>query len=111
MYIYFQLGNLDPALRSRLESINLIALFHHEELSSYSLDEQLPQDLMHLLFEGLFPFHIRVLFKRVVISEVVLNARVFAYPYAYFDAKPARIYTFEFTSGSQTGEELFVYKN
>lgn len=60
MYIYFQLGNLDPALRSRLESINLIALFHHEELSSYSLDEQLPQDLMHLLFEGLFPFHIRV---------------------------------------------------
>lgn len=33
------LGNLDPALRSRLEAINLVALFNSNLLSDYSLDD------------------------------------------------------------------------
>ena len=33
------LGNLDPALRSRLEAINLIALFKSYLLERYSLDD------------------------------------------------------------------------
>ena len=36
--IYFMLGNIDPALRSRLESINLVALFHTGLLGQYSFD-------------------------------------------------------------------------
>lgn len=33
------LGNLDPALRSRLEAINLVALFKSQLLKTYSLDD------------------------------------------------------------------------
>ena len=33
------LGNLDPALRSKLESISLIALFNTNLLTEYSIDE------------------------------------------------------------------------
>ena len=33
------LGNLDPALRSRLESISLIALFNTNLLTEYSIDD------------------------------------------------------------------------
>jgi len=36
--VYFQLCNIDPALRSRLESIYLVALFHCMLLESYSFD-------------------------------------------------------------------------
>ena len=36
--VYFMLGNLDPALRSRLEAINLVALFKSNLLKRYSLD-------------------------------------------------------------------------
>lgn len=36
--IYFSLGNVDPALRSRLESINLVALFQVGLLERYSFD-------------------------------------------------------------------------
>ena len=32
------LGNIDPALRSRLEAINLIALFNTDLLTKYSID-------------------------------------------------------------------------
>ena len=32
------LGNIDPALRSRLEAINLVALFKTELLQKYSID-------------------------------------------------------------------------
>lgn len=35
------LGNIDPALRSRLEAINLVALFKADLLASYSLDDVL----------------------------------------------------------------------
>lgn len=33
------LGNIDPAVRSRLEAINLIALFRSELLQHYSFDD------------------------------------------------------------------------
>ena len=39
--VYFMIGNLDAAFRSRLEAINLIALFNCDLLSHYSLDDVL----------------------------------------------------------------------
>ena len=39
--VYFMLANLDPALRSRLEAINLVALFKSDLLERYSLDDVL----------------------------------------------------------------------
>ena len=37
--LYFMLGNLDPAFRSRLEAINLVALFKSDLLRRYTLDD------------------------------------------------------------------------
>ena len=39
--IYFCLANIDVALRSKLESINLVALFKSTLLSEYSLNDVL----------------------------------------------------------------------
>ena len=36
--VYFSLGNIDPALRSRLDCINLVALFQADLLERYSID-------------------------------------------------------------------------
>ena len=37
--IYFSLGNIDPALRSKLDAINLISLFPYELLDEYCFDD------------------------------------------------------------------------
>ena len=37
--IYFSIANIDPALRSKLEAINLVALFFSSLLNEYSLDD------------------------------------------------------------------------
>lgn len=39
--VYFTLANIDPALRSKLESINLVALFKSGLLADYSLNDVL----------------------------------------------------------------------
>ena len=36
--MYFTLGNIDPALRSKLEAINLLMLFSYSLLTTYSFD-------------------------------------------------------------------------
>ena len=49
--LYFQLANLDPAFRSKLESINLVAIFRCNLLEHYSIDAILKpfvQDLKKL---------------------------------------------------------------
>ena len=37
--IYYTLGNIDPALRSRIEAIHLVCLFPCELLERYSFDD------------------------------------------------------------------------
>ena len=39
--VYFMLANLDPALRSRLEAINLVAFFESRLLDKYSFSSHL----------------------------------------------------------------------
>jgi hypothetical protein len=39
--IYFTLANIDPALHSKLEAINLVALFKSSLLAEYSLNDVL----------------------------------------------------------------------
>ena len=56
--IYFMLGNLDPALRSRLDTINLVALFRTELLQQYSFDviiQPFITDLKKLFTVSLLP--------------------------------------------------------
>ena len=39
--VYFTIANIDPAVRSRLESINFVALFKSQLLQEYSFDDVL----------------------------------------------------------------------
>lgn len=49
--VYFMLGNLDPALCSRLEAINLVALFKSDLMKDYSLDYSLDDVLKPFIDE------------------------------------------------------------
>ena len=81
------------------------------ELPQFDVTTQRPQDLMHLLFEGVFPLHMGLLLDHVhslgVISLEQLNGRVSSHPYGYFEEKPVTISTFELT-GTQTGIKFLV---
>ena len=37
--LYFTIANLDPGLRSKLEAIYLVSLFHYSLLDTHSFDE------------------------------------------------------------------------
>ena len=37
--LYFTLANIDPALRSKVEAINLLCLFPYNLMESYSFDD------------------------------------------------------------------------
>ena len=77
------------------------------ELSNFNVTEQLPQDLMHVLFEGVFQAHIRELLKYLVeglsvVTLVDVNSRIMSYPYAYFEEKPGPLTSFD-PHGNQSG--------
>ena len=48
------------------------------ELSNFNVTEQLPQDLMHVLFEGVFQAHIRELLKYLVEGLSVAGMKITA---------------------------------
>ena len=75
-------------------------------LPNFDITQQLPQDLMHVLLEGVFPVHMEQLVAYIVqVSGVLtlaeINSRIAAFPYAYFQEKPGPI-SFEI-QGAQTG--------
>ena len=77
------------------------------ELPNFDVTEQLPQDLMHVLLEGVFPIHVNQLLKYLVdaISFVTLdkiNCRIMSHPYAYFEEKPAHLRSLD-PHGNQSG--------
>lgn len=66
------------------------------ELADFDVTRNLPQDLMHVLLEGVFPYHLEQLLNYVVnelslltISQI--NSRVLDFPYAYFSEKPSAL--------------------
>ena len=60
---------------------------------------QLPQDIMHVLYEGVMPLNMRLMLNRFVFEEGLfsletLNHRIFSFPYSRHEAKnkpPKRI--------------------
>lgn len=79
------------------------------ELTDFDVTRQLPQDLMHVLLEGIFPYHLEQLLDYVVNQSSLLtlsqiNSRIQAFPYAYFSDKPSVIDDLTIT-GSQSGIE------
>lgn len=62
---------------------------------------------MHVLLEGVCPLHIEQLLEYVVNDAGLatlheINSRIEAFPYAYFNEKPASLSGFEL-HGAQTG--------
>ena len=79
------------------------------ELPNFDVTEQLPQDLMHVLFEGVFHVHVReilmYLIERLsIVTLVDINSRIAAHPYAYFEEKPAPLTSLD-PHGNQSGRE------
>ena len=77
------------------------------ELADFDVTRNLPQDLMHVLLEGVFPYHLEQLLNYVVnelslltISQI--NSRVLDFPYAYFSEKPSALNNLSLM-GTQSG--------
>ena len=77
------------------------------ELPAFDVTEQLPQDLMHVLLEGIFPLHLEQ-FLRYIVQDLHLitldqiNSRIAEFPFAYFNDKPGSLSGLD-PQGSQTG--------
>ena len=54
-------------------------------LTHFDITKQLPQDLMHVLFEGNFRFHIHLLLENMNVTLSEVNSKLVHYPYAYFE--------------------------
>lgn len=77
------------------------------ELTDFDVTRQLPQDLMHVLLEGIFPYHLEQLLNYIVNESALLmlsqiNSRIQAFPYAYFSVKPSPLNDLN-VMGSQLG--------
>lgn len=76
------------------------------ELPYFDVTQQLPQDLMHVLLEGIFPLHIEQILRYIIDSSILtisqINSRLLAYPYAYFETKPSPLKEADI-HGSQSG--------
>ena len=77
------------------------------QLPDFDVTQQLPQDLMHVLLEGIFPLHLEQLLDYVVntLSAVSLtdtNSRLLSFSYAYFEEKPSPLTSVHIES-TQTG--------
>lgn len=79
------------------------------EVPYFDVTTQLPQDLMHVLLEGIIPVQIGFLLIHAIDTLQVLtladvNARISAYPYAYFEVHPSLLKDTNFdVAGRQTG--------
>lgn len=75
----------------------------------FDVTQQLPQDVVHLLLEGIIPNNIGLLLTHVIQSQKIItlaeiNARIKSYPYAYFESRPSELTATKFdTGGHQTG--------
>lgn len=81
------------------------------DLPYFDVTKQLPQDLMHVILEGIFPLHIEQLLQYVVNDLAVLslsqiNNRIKDFPYAYFNERPSPLTSFT-VQGSQSGMQVF----
>lgn len=80
------------------------------ELNNFDVTKQLPQDIMHVLLEGIFPLHMEQLMDYVtnnlcLLSLADINARIKSFSYSYFQTKPSSLSSLNL-QGSQTGAEF-----
>ena len=77
-------------------------------LPHFDVTKQLPQDIMHILFEGVFIYHTSWLLENVPLSLSAINEGITSFPYAYFQVKPNRLSSTD-VKGSQTGDLIPIF--
>jgi hypothetical protein len=95
----------EKAHYSKVYGINRSSLLL--ELTYFDVTKQLPQDLMHVLLEGVFPLHLGQLLQYIIRDASILslsqiNSRILAFPYAYFEEKPSALASLD-VQGTQSG--------
>ena len=79
----------------------------------FNITEQLPEDIMHILLEGIAPVHLGLFLKEILINNPALSVEAFnhkvkSFNYSYFEsaAKPSyliRDHINDDLTGKQTG--------
>lgn len=76
------------------------------ELHDFDVTQQLPQDIMHVVLEGIFPYHMEQLLNYIIDGSILtlaqINSRIMSFPYSYFNVKPSPLRGSDI-HGSQTG--------
>ena len=76
------------------------------------MTEQVPQDMMHVLLEGVVPIEIGLLLKHAVLEDEAItleavNQKIASFSYSYFesDTKPSAITQLSVHDGDLTGKQ------
>jgi hypothetical protein len=85
------------------------------DLPYFDVTKQLPEDIMHVLFEGLFPLSMELYLAHVIDSLKVLtlseiNDRLVGYKYAYFEVKPNKLKSLALSSGGASGQTGIILR-
>lgn len=94
----------EKAHYSKVYGINQVSII--TELMDFDVTKQLPQDLMHVILEGIYPLHMEQFLEYIVSSGIMtldeVNSQLSSFPYSYFHEKPSYINTFDI-QGTQSG--------
>lgn len=81
------------------------------QLADFDITQQLPQDLMHVMLEGIFPLHMEQLLQYILEQSLLtlseINSRISSFPFAYFSTKPTPLSNCEL-QGTQSGIYLVI---
>ena len=85
---------------SKVYGVNRCSLL--TSLPHFNVTKQLPQDIMHMLFEGIFIYHTSWLLDNLSVTLSAVNEGITSFPYAYFQVRPNCLSS-KNVGGSQTG--------
>ena len=100
---------------SKVYGINRSSAISH--LDHFDITEQLPQDVMHVLLEGVVPLNTGLFLHHVMVEEGhisidTLNRKLRSFPYGYFesDKKPPALSLAAIQAGDLTGKQTGITK-
>lgn len=78
-------------------------------------DYQLPQDIMHVLLEGVLPLEMKLLLHQLIVVDNLFtvhhfNARVESFQFGYNTVKPSKIELSHLNDGNlrQSGMQMYI---
>ena len=100
---------------SKVYGINRSSAISH--LDHFDITEQLPQDVMHVLLEGVVPLNSGLFLHHVIVEEGhisvdTLNRKLRSFPYGYYesDKKPPALSLAAIQAGDLTGKQTGITK-